>query len=242
MKIKLTFLIILIFTLPINAQIYTPSGTIQGSSGNNNVGIGITTPTEKLVVQGNSAKIKIQTESNPINYNTYIESNYNASNTFNIVDQGIRKFGSKEIGIGTPDTYVSSYYGIAFATETTTTENSKVRMYLNQAGNVGIGTTKPDSKLTVNGNIHAKEVKIDLSIPVPDYVFANNYKLKTLQQVEDYINKNNHLPEIPSAQEIEKNGLMLAEMNMALLKKMEEMTLYMIEQNKRIEKLEMCNH
>ena len=69
---------------------------------------------------------------------------------------------------------------------------------------------------------------------VPDYVFTNDYKLKTLTEVEEYIKKNNHLPEIPSAKEIEKNGLMLAEMNMSLLKKIEELTLYSIEQNKKI--------
>ncbi|TEB40945.1 hypothetical protein D0809_28030, partial [Flavobacterium circumlabens] len=57
----------------------------------------------------------------------------------------------------------------------------------------------------------------------------------TLKEVEEYIKKNNHLPEIPSAKEIEKNGLMLAEMNMSLLKKIEELTLYSIEQNKKIE-------
>ncbi|HEX8016988.1 MAG TPA: hypothetical protein VF465_17275 [Flavobacterium sp.] len=54
---------------------------------------------------------------------------------------------------------------------------------------------------------------------VPDYVFANDYKLKSLQEIEEYIKKNSHMPEIPSAKEIEKNGLMLAEMNMSLLKK-----------------------
>jgi len=104
---------------------------------------------------------------------------------------------------------------------------------------VGIGTTAPDEKLTVKGKIHTQEVRVDMTGPlVPDYVFANDYKLKTLQEVEDYIKANKHLPEIPSAKEIEKNGLMLAEMNMSLLKKMEEMTLYMIEQNKKIENLE----
>ncbi len=109
------------------------------------------------------------------------------------------------------------------------------------AANVGIGTLSPDEKLTVKGKIHTQEVRVDLDFPAPDYVFDNDYKLKTLKEVEDYIKENKHLPEIPSAQEIEKDGLMLAEMNMSLLKKMEEMTLYMIEQNKKINDLEQQN-
>lgn len=103
-------------------------------------------------------------------------------------------------------------------------------------GKVGIGITNPDEKLTVKGKIHAQEVRIDMNGPlVPDYVFANDYKLKSLQEVEDYIKENKHLPEIPSAKEIEKNGLMLAEMNMRLLKKIEELTIYMIEMKKENE-------
>lgn len=105
-----------------------------------------------------------------------------------------------------------------------------------QNGNVGIGTAIPDEKLTVKGKIHTQEVRVDMAGPlVPDYVFENDYKLKSLQEVEDFIKENKHLPEIPSAQEIEKNGLMLAEMNMHLLKKIEELTLYCIDQNKKIE-------
>jgi hypothetical protein len=104
---------------------------------------------------------------------------------------------------------------------------------LSDNGNLGIGTTNPDEKLTVKGKIHTQEVRVDMSGPlVPDYVFAEDYKLKSLQEVEDYIKENKHLPEIPSAQEIEKNGLMLAEMNMNLLKKIEELTLYIIEMKK----------
>ena len=105
----------------------------------------------------------------------------------------------------------------------------------NNTGNVGVGTTSPDEKLTVRGKIHTQEVRVDMSGPlsIPDYVFAKDYNLKTLKDVEDYIKQNNHLPEIPSAKEIEKNGLMLAEMNMSLLKKIEELTLYVIEQEKK---------
>jgi hypothetical protein len=112
------------------------------------------------------------------------------------------------------------------------------RMRIDINGNVGIGTTAPDEKLTVKGKIHTQEVRVDLAGPlVPDYVFANDYKLKSLEEVESFIKENSHLPEIPSAKEIEKNGLMLAEMNMNLLKKIEELTLYAINQEKKTEKL-----
>ncbi|MFW0739834.1 hypothetical protein [Flavobacterium sp. T12S277] len=114
---------------------------------------------------------------------------------------------------------------------------SGTRQYMSiMQDRVGIGTSAPDEKLTVKGKIHTQEVRVDMAGPlVPDYVFANDYQLKSLQEVEDYINKNKHLPEIPSAQEIEKNGLMLAEMNMNLLKKIEELTLYSIQQHKKID-------
>jgi len=111
-----------------------------------------------------------------------------------------------------------------------------------QNGNVGIGTTNPTSKLTVAGNIHAQEVKVTMNAgQVPDYVFANDYKLKSLQEVEEYIKQNSHLPEIPSAGEIENSGLMLAEMNLILLKKIEELTLYMIEFKKENEQIKKEN-
>lgn len=105
----------------------------------------------------------------------------------------------------------------------------------NTQGDVGIGTSTPDEKLTVKGKIHAQEVKVDLlGALVPDYVFANDYNLKTLSEIEKYIKENSHLPEIPSAKDFEKNGIFLAEMNMSLLKKVEELTLYLIEQDKKV--------
>ncbi|MCX2680344.1 tail fiber protein [Galbibacter sp. EGI 63066] len=109
-------------------------------------------------------------------------------------------------------------------------------------GNVGIGTTNPDSKLTVKGNIHAQEVKLDLNGSVaPDYVFKEGYDLKILEEVEDHIQKEGHLPNIPSAKKMEEEGIDLKAMNLKLLEKVEELTLYAIQQEKRVDTLESKN-
>src|SRR5690606_16940493 len=102
-------------------------------------------------------------------------------------------------------------------------------------GNVGIGTTNPDAKLTVKGKIHAQEVKLDLEgAAAPDYVFNEDYDLKTLDEVRAHIDKEGHLPNVPSAKDMESNGINLKEMNLKLLEKIEELTLYILEQDKKI--------
>ncbi len=101
-------------------------------------------------------------------------------------------------------------------------------------GNVGIGTTNPTSKLTVAGNINSREVKVTVDAGA-DFVFEKDYALPSLQEVEKFVTENKHLPEIASAKEMQKEGINLSEMNIKLLQKIEELTLYMIEQNKRIE-------
>ncbi len=107
-------------------------------------------------------------------------------------------------------------------------------MLAHNGGNVGIGTTNPTSKLTVAGNINSREVKVSVDAGA-DFVFDKDYTLPSLQEVEKFVTKNKHLPEIASAKEMQKEGINLSEMNIKLLQKIEELTLYVIEQNKRIE-------
>ncbi|WEK36568.1 MAG: hypothetical protein P0Y53_03565 [Candidatus Pseudobacter hemicellulosilyticus] len=103
-------------------------------------------------------------------------------------------------------------------------------------GNIGIGTITPQSTLAVNGEVYAKKVKVTLT-GWPDYVFAQHYRLRPLTEVETFIRQHNHLPEMPAAEEVEKNGLNLGDNQAALLKKIEELTLYAIEQQKQLELL-----
>jgi hypothetical protein len=114
-------------------------------------------------------------------------------------------------------------------------------------GFLGVGSQNPDEKLNVKGTIHCEEVKVDLAVPT-DYVFEKHYNgyshlkpdyvMPTLEEVEAFTKTNNHLPDVPSAKEIEENGLQLKEMTNILLQKIEELTLYTIEQEKRIKALE----
>lgn len=101
----------------------------------------------------------------------------------------------------------------------------------NAQGNVGIGTESPTEKLAVNGKIRAKEVKVEAT-NWPDYVFDQNYRLLSLTEIEAYIKKNKHLPEMPSAAQVTDHGLELGEMNKLLLKKVEELTLHLIDLKK----------
>ncbi|WP_310990975.1 tail fiber protein [Aequorivita marina] len=113
-------------------------------------------------------------------------------------------------------------------------------------GKIGIGTSNPDELLTVKGKIHTQEVLVDLNGAVaPDYVFEKHftgtseampdYDLISLEELEAFLKENNHLPKLPSAQQMQEEGLSLKQMNLILLEKIEELTLYTIQQQKEIE-------
>lgn len=115
-------------------------------------------------------------------------------------------------------------------------------------GKIGIGTTNPDELLTVKGKIHTQEVLVDLDGAVaPDYVFEKHfigysemmpeYSLITLEELEAFLKENNHLPNVPSAETMQKEGISLKEMNLLLLQKIEELTLYTLQQQKEIDAL-----
>lgn len=105
-------------------------------------------------------------------------------------------------------------------------------------GKVGIGTTNPVEKLSVEGTILAKKVKVSqASADWPDYVFNEDYPLMPLDSVEAFIQANGHLPEIASADEVLNDGIDLGDNQTKLLQKTEELTLYLIGQDKKIKQL-----
>ena len=109
---------------------------------------------------------------------------------------------------------------------------------INSSGNVGIGTTNlsPDYKLSVNGKIRAKEIQVETDWA--DFVFEDDYQLRSLSEVNNFIKENKHLPDIPSEKQVKEEGISVGEMNAKLLQKIEELTLYLIDQNKKIEDLQ----
>jgi hypothetical protein len=117
-----------------------------------------------------------------------------------------------------------------------TVQGEQTMSFDRNTGYVGIGTKKPVYKLDVEGTIRASEVKVCLQGGC-DFVFKKDYKLMSLNELEKFVTTKQHLPEIASEKEMVENGLNMKEFQMKLLQKMEEMTLYIIEQNKELKKL-----
>jgi len=146
------------------------------------------------------------------------------------------KFNTDQVGINTttiPNGVTLSVGGSA---------NFEDAIFAN--GRLAIGTTDDDPGflLTVKGKVHVQEVKVDLLGAIaPDYVFYKDYPLQSLENVAAYIEENGHLPNIPSASEMQANGINLKEMNLKLLEKVEELTLYTLQQQETIAKQQKSN-
>jgi hypothetical protein len=247
------------------------STTLEGNLyRNGNVGIGVTSPVEKLDVNGNirlyganrfigtttNSSLSIRTNNierfkvNGSNGNVLFYSDrFNMPNGGNIIlgTDGGHSTGTNCLSIGYHKEFGQAYIDYK--------QNLHFRvagdpwwcpLILQPDGNVVIGghscyANYEDQafgyKLAVNGKIIAEEVVVKLSQNWPDYVFSPNYTLRPLSEVEEHISNHGHLPDVPSAQQVEKDGIGVGEMNAILLKKVEELTLYVIELKKEVEYL-----
>ena len=197
------------------------------------VGIGTTSPTSKLELNGG----------------IFINSDAAANDMFKIAAVSTENIPAIKIGIRNntvgnltigrwklPDEPES----MGYVEDRIVLDADNVSYIINTPG-LAIGKTTIISGflLDVDGKIRANEIVVNTV--GADFVFEDNYNLKTLNEVESFIKENKHLPDIPTAKEVEENGVSLGEMQTKLLQKIEELTLYVIEQNKSIEELKQEN-
>ncbi len=185
------------------------------------VGVGIANPSYPFhVFTTTNQRARFQfsnTTADIVDYGTYADGFSNAAGLF----------------VSGKDALVMSSQGYHLRFVTNASGPFVERMRIHANGNVGIGTTSPQFLLAVNGVIGAKEVNVTTT-GWADYVFRPEYALRPLSEVEAFINKNGHLPDVPSEKEVLENGVNLLEMNIKLLEKVEELTLYVIELEKKI--------
>ncbi|WCT13642.1 hypothetical protein [Mucilaginibacter jinjuensis] len=214
-----------------------------------NIGVGVAVPMAKLhisdsgtssnstgvyngnmVIQGNSGG---RNSTSGATLEFVIPANTDGSNPWG---QGriITVAGNADNGNATGKMIIGTRRAFDKKTGTGYTWNYGDDLVIDGTGQIGVGTLNPDAKLAVQGTIHATEVLVDPNVPTPDYVFDKEYNLASLKDVKNYIDQNHHLPEIPSAAQVAKEGINLGEMNAKLLKKIEELTLYLIENEKQL--------
>jgi len=189
-----------------------------------NLGVGTTNPSYKLeAVTSGKNGIRLQTNQSTV---------ANPQLDFFDVQRNQETVMSSTDGSIT-GTYLASYsnHPLMFSTN-----HASAQVLLNTNGNMGIGVVNPSEKLTVNGNIKGKKIIVSQA-NWPDYVLTPQYPLMSIGKLADYIKEHQHLPEIPSAKEVADNGISLGDNQALLLKKIEELTLYVIDLQKQIHDL-----
>ena len=204
-------------------------GIFVSTGGNVRIGTGTTAPTNALEVNGTTVSTKLKIS-------------------------GLASSTQKVLTVGTggqvSSTDVSTFadnMGDHIATQNINLNGNKIvgssastnGLFVGANGNVriGAGSGNPGNALEVNGIVRSKEVLVEIT-GWSDFVFEEDYKLMSLAEVEQFVKQHGHLPDVPSANEVEENGIGLGEMNALLLQKIEEMTLHLIEMEKRIKELE----
>jgi hypothetical protein len=187
---------------------------------NGKVGVGVAAPAERLTVAGSDGNIYIGS--------TIFGTGYNGiflNGSINPLDYNFLSKATDN------NLYINRPLGAAIIFR----QYNTTQMSIDNGGNVSIGTIAPGPyKLAVDGTIGARKIKVTKATPWADFVFENDYQLPTLTEVEQFIQQNKHLPGVPSAKEVQETGLDLGGNQAILLQKIEELTLYMIEQSKRL--------
>ncbi|UII22651.1 hypothetical protein [Fulvivirga ligni] len=238
--------------------LYVPGGNTgisNTNAGNDNVGIGKNDPSYKLHVNGIiRGRDHIAVEKDGAyrvalngTQNGYVEGRNDLSESkFKIHSDGPSYFNGGRVGFGTTNPRATvevrgssnSYSGTEHFIVTDQYGNKDFLIRGDGSVQIGYNINVPNGYLLgVGGKAIMEEVVVQLKSQWPDYVFEEDYSRPTLMELIDYIRINKHLPGIPSAQEVQEEGIAVGEMNAKLLEKVEELTLYLIELKKENEKL-----
>lgn len=219
----------------ISTSATTPAGLVSSQStvlfnitpsGNVGIGSGFTNPTRLLHLRANNTSASTG--------QFYIQQDGAGDAWMNI---GLNS--GRHYALGVDNAVGDDLFKIATAATTASGVTSGTLLSITPDGNVSIGTSNTTYRLNVNGTIRATEIRVETGWA--DYVFEPGYRLRPLTELEQYIREHRRLPGVTPAAEIQENGLQVAKQMTEMMEKVEELTLYILELNQRLEQLEQEN-